>query len=510
MNLYLGIDFGTTGARSTVIDVTSKIHSETEFTFEGDRAIPSGQPQPELPKAWQTALFGVIEQIPLDIRSQVRAIAIDGTSSTVLLCDTDGNPVDEPILYNDPRGVQVMDRVRAIAPANHAVLSATSSLAKLLWWLSVESSQPSLKSFDRAQPLLIRGESCDRTPLYFLHQADWLAFLLHGKLGISDYHNALKLGYDVANLCYPDWLIEGIGKTKSAIAPILPQVVAPGTAVGKVRVEICDRFNFPRDCIICAGTTDSIAAFLASGVNSPGEAVTSLGSTLAVKLLSHTRVDDARYGIYSHRFTPIFEEVADKFSLSSQGIANKFSLPSQGIANKFSLPSQAEADPFSPPLQGGAGGGLWLVGGASNTGGAVLRHFFTDAELESLSKNIDPEKESLLDYYPLLKKGDRFPINDSELLPKLEPRPTDSGEFLHGLLESMARIEARGYQLLQELGATPLTKVYTAGGGAKNLVWSAIRQRYLKVPVVTPVHTAAAYGSALLAKQGSQSIDFRF
>jgi sugar (pentulose or hexulose) kinase len=543
MNLYLGIDFGTTGARSTVIDVTSKIHSETEFTFEGDRAIPSGQPQPELPKAWQTALFGVIEQIPLDIRSQVRAIAIDGTSSTVLLCDTDGNPVDEPILYNDPRGVQVMDRVRAIAPANHAVLSATSSLAKLLWWLSVESSQPSLKSFDPTQPLLIRGESIDRTPLYFLHQADWLAFLLHGKLGISDYHNALKLGYDVANLCYPDWLIEGIGKTKSAIAPILPQVVAPGTAVGKVRVEICDRFNFPRDCIICAGTTDSIAAFLASGVNSPGEAVTSLGSTLAVKLLSHTRVDDARYGIYSHRFTPIFEEVADKFSLSSQGIANKFSLPSQGIANKFSPPSQgiankfslssqgiankfslpsqgiankfsppsqAEADPFSPPLQGGAGGGLWLVGGASNTGGAVLRHFFTDAELESLSKNIHPEKESLLDYYPLLKKGDRFPINDSELLPKLEPRPTDSGEFLHGLLESMARIEARGYQLLQELGATPLTKVYTAGGGAKNLVWSAIRQRYLKVPVVTPVHTAAAYGSALLAKQGSQSIDFRF
>lgn len=52
---------------------------------------------------------------------------------------------------------------------------------------------------------------------------------------------------------------------------------------------------------MCAGTTDSIAAFVAAGVSQPGEAVTSLGSTLAVKLLSEQRVDDAAYGVYSHR-----------------------------------------------------------------------------------------------------------------------------------------------------------------------------------------------------------------
>ncbi len=421
MNLYLGIDFGTTGARSTIIDSQGMIHCETAYTFADAQ-------QPELPLMWQNALWALIEQIPPTIRNQVRAIALDGTSSTVMLCDTDGIPVCEPILYNDGRGAAVTERLRAIAPANHTVLSATSSLAKLLWWQE--------------------GGHGGTAPTVFLHQADWLAFLLHGKLGISDYHNALKLGFDVDTLCYPDWLIDGIA---GATTPELPQVVAPGTPVGEVRAQVGDRFGFPRDCTVCAGTTDSIAAFLASGVNLPGEAVTSLGSTLAVKLLSHTRVDDSRYGIYSHKL-----------------------------------------------------GDLWLVGGASNTGGAVLRHFFTDAELDSLSKKIDAEKESLLDYYPLLQKGDRFPINDPNLPPRLEPRPTDSVEFLHGLLESIARIEARGYQLLQEFGATNLTKVYTAGGGAKNAVWSAIRQGYLKVPVETPIHTAAAYGSALLAKQGTQ------
>ncbi|NEO61261.1 MAG: carbohydrate kinase, partial [Moorea sp. SIO4G2] len=188
---------------------------------------------------------------------------------------------------------------------------------------------------------------------------------------------------------------------------------------------------------------------IASGAKQPGEAVTSLGSTLVLKLLSTTRLEDAKFGIYSHRL-----------------------------------------------------GNLWLTGGASNTGGAVLRHFFTDTELESLSSQIDPEQESPLDYYPLLRPGDRFPINDPELPPRLEPKPDNSVEFLQGILESIARIEARGYSLLQQLGASPLTGVYTAGGGAKNLTWTRIRERQLMVPMLTSLHTAAAYGTALLAKQG--------
>jgi sugar (pentulose or hexulose) kinase len=153
-------------------------------------------------------------------------------------------------------------------------------------------------------------------------------------------------------------------------------------------------------------------------------------------------------------------------------------------------------------------GDLWLTGGASNTGGAVLKQFFTNAELESLSREIDASIASKLDYYPLLKAGDRFPINDPNLPPRLEPRPDHPVEFLHGLLESIARIEARGYELLQQMGADKLIRVYTAGGGAANPTWTAIRARHLHVPVVASVYTEAAYGTALLAmgdrKSGEQ------
>ncbi len=407
----LGIDFGTSGARAIVIDNQKEIVYTINSAF--DNSVTNN-----LATVWQKTLYWLLENIPTHIRQKINAIAIDGTSPTVLLCDATGNPLDDPILYNDDRGKIVLDQIKNIAPANHVVISATSSLAKLLWW--------------RQQPIFTKA-------VYFLHQTDWLSFLLHGKLGISDYHNAIKLGYDPETLEYPTWL------QNLSCSKLFPQVVAPGKVIGYVTPQVSDRFFFPKDCTIHGGTTDSIGAFLASGANQPGEAVTSLGSTLVLKLLSDRPINDSRYGIYSHRL-----------------------------------------------------GKLWLAGGGSNTGGAVLRHFFTDAELVSLSYQIDPTVTSNLEYYPLLQPGDRFPINDPNLPPQLEPRPDNPVTFLHGLLESMARIEALGYEKLQELGASKLIRVYTAGGGAKNPIWSQIRQRSLDVPVIKSQYTEAAYGTALL------------
>jgi xylulokinase len=169
-----------------------------------------------------------------------------------------------------------------------------------------------------------------------------------------------------------------------------------------------------------------------------------------LKVLSQDRVEDSRYGIYSHRL-----------------------------------------------------GDRWLVGGASNTGGNVLRQFFSDQELVQLSAQINPNVPSQLDYYPLIKTGERFPVNDPQKLPRLQPRPDNPVELLHGLLESIARIEAEGYQLLQSLGASPVHSVCSIGGGASNPTWEKIRARNLQVPLVIARHPEAAYGAALLALQNS-------
>ncbi|KAG6555637.1 hypothetical protein Mapa_002873 [Marchantia paleacea] len=419
--LYMGFDFGTSGARVMVID------EKGEICGDGKRLYPA-VPDTEWATVWKDTLFTLIDALPTEVRSRVVAISLDGTSSTTMIIDRKtGQPVTRPVLYNESRS-QALPTVEAIAPAKHTVLTGTSTLCKLVaWWMS--------------------GGSKLQTEVVMMHQADWLLSLLHGKLGITDYNNALKVGYDPELEEYPAWL------TSQPYASLLPLVKEPGSAIGHVTQDIASTYGLREDCQVYTGTTDSIAAFLAARVTEPGEAVTSLGSTLAVKLLSTSRVDDARYGIYSHRL-----------------------------------------------------GDKWLVGGASNTGGTVLRQLFSNEQLQELSAQIDPSKPSHLDYYPLPKVGERFPEADPNKEPRLSPRPDNDVEFLHGVLESIARIEGRAYAALDELGATPLKAVKTAGGGAQNVVWQRIRERVLGVPVSASTQTEAAYGAALLAFYGCRGL----
>jgi D-ribulokinase len=420
MSYYLGLDFGTSGARSMVIDRAGNLCHEARVGYPGDRLAD--------PNAWRFVLFELLSQLPLELAQNLCRIAIDGTSGTMLLADREGQPVGEALLYNDDRGADWVDRLRPLVPEGHGVLNSTSTLVKLFWSLAHLPS--------------------DSEPVYLLHQADWIAALLHGKLGYSDYHNALKLGYDVGNLCYPSWLLN-LNLDSRSIRPLLPEIYQPGELVGRVLASIAARFKIAPTCQICAGTTDSIAAFLASGATEIGEAVTSLGSTLVLKVLSSVPLDDSTAGIYSHRL-----------------------------------------------------GDRWLVGGASNTGGAVLRHYFDDRQLAILTEQLmamDLDRPSAYDYYPLLKPGERFPINDPQLQPRLTPRSEDPALFLYGLLDAMAGIEARGYGLL---GMSPLRRVYTAGGGAQNPAWTRIRQRWLGVEVGRSAQVEAAYGAAILARDG--------
>ncbi|OKH12355.1 FGGY-family carbohydrate kinase [[Limnothrix rosea] IAM M-220] len=412
MTYFLGIDFGTSGARAIAIDADHTIAQTITYSLAA-----------QTPTAWQQTLFKLLDALQQDIAKHLRAIAINGTSGTVLLCDAAGKPRSEALLYNDDRGRSQLTQLADLAPTGHLVQSATSSLAKLLWFQAEGFT-------DHAQ--------------YFLHQADWLAGLLHGQWGISDYHNALKLGFDVEKCLYPAWL------QSTSLFKLLPAVKTPGASIGKISGAIATQFQINPHCQIRAGTTDSIAAFMASGASKVGEAVTSLGSTLVVKLLSDRPVNDQAAGVYSHRF-----------------------------------------------------GQLWLTGGASNTGGAVLKHFFDEPAIRRLSDEINPHISTGLAYYPLLKPGDRFPINDPNLEPRLTPRPDGDRQFFQGLLEGITHIEAMGYDKLQELGAPKPTKIFTAGGGAQNPTWTTMRQKQFSCPVLISPNPEAAYGSARLAHHGN-------
>lgn len=413
--MYLGLDFGTSGARACVVDGTGKIVHQDQIQY----VDATGQKA----EVWREALNSLLRQLPGSVSTRLKGIAIDATSGTVLLCDTALKPLSPALLYHDTRAQAQAEELKNFAPAGHFACSASSGLAKFLW--------------------LSQHTQLDHAA-HFMHQADWLAALLTGSGGFSDYHNALKTGYDAEQLCWPAWVL------KLPHSHLLPNVFPPGQIIAEISPVLSQHFNINPACSIHAGTTDSIAAFIAADVNDPGSAVTSLGSTLVLKLLSTTRVESVQEGVYSHRY-----------------------------------------------------GNLWLAGGASNAGGNILNKYFTVAQLSELSKQIDASVDSPLDYYPLPHRGERFPHNDPDLEPRLSPRPADDVAFLHGLLQGLSRIEADGYARLVQLGATPLTSVTSSGGGANNVEWQQTRLKLLHVPVTKATHTEAAYGTAMLAMRAA-------
>lgn len=420
-DLFLGIDFGTSGCRATVIDGAGKPRAGAEMELPPPRRMEGRSEQD--PALWWEALLEVLRLVAGHIDpATVRALAVDGTSATLLLTDAAGAPLGPALMYNDARGRAESTRIAGIAPADCGAHGPTSALAKLLH-------------------LQERPES--RAARHALHQADWIAGRLCGEYGLSDENNCLKLGYDAAARRWPDWL-DRLGVRRE----LLPRVVPPGRVLGTLRDGAVRRLGYTADLRIVAGTTDSVAAFLATGAQETGTAVTSLGSTLVLKLLTERPLFAPEFGVYSHRL-----------------------------------------------------GDRWLAGGASNSGGKVLRHYFSQAGLDALTPRLDPQHPTGLEYYPLVTPGERFPHGDPAWPPRLTPRPADDAVFFQAMLEGIARIEAEGYRLLAGLGAPYPHTVLTVGGGARNAAWTRIRQDRLGVPLRAARSEQACHGAARLARE---------
>ncbi|MCW8831191.1 MAG: FGGY-family carbohydrate kinase [Gammaproteobacteria bacterium] len=422
--LFLVIDIGTSGIRGSVINTQAEELTSHRLDLPPPDSNCTRIEQD--PAIWKHIVHNIIKHLTNIVKvnypsKTIVALAIDGTSGTVLACDNKGTPLSPALMYNDQSCTNEAAQIAELAPAECGVHGASSSLARAVHLL---------KQHPEAH--------------YICHQADWVAATLTGKYGISDENNCLKLGYNSLEDSWPNWLNKlDIEKEK------LPKVVKPGSFISNISCNAATELGLPENCRIIAGTTDSIAAFIATGANQTGDAVTSLGSTLVLKIISDKPIFAPEFGIYSHRL--------DQY---------------------------------------------WLAGGASNSGGCVLKQHFSQQQLDAMTPRLRPEQNTGLNYYPLPATGERFPRNDASLEPRMQPRPDDDLSFFQAILEGIANIEAEGYQQLSKLGAPAPQRVFTAGGGSKNPAWRKIREQALNTPVIIAEQTEASYGSALLARQG--------
>jgi sugar (pentulose or hexulose) kinase len=416
--LALGLDFGSSGLRLALIDADGQQLADEQTIY--------GAPF-EDPEGWRQGLIELVSRLPRPWRSRVGALALDGTSGTLLLCRPEGALLEGDL---------------ALALPYHLACPEQASAAAALVGTGSEAAGPAASasgSLARALRLLERAREAGLTgSLLLRHQADWLMGWLLGDWRWGEEGNNLRLGWDPqrgrwwGHLAQQSWS-EG-----------LPRICASGSVPGLLGPTAAAALGLPRECRVVAGSTDANAGVLAADPEE-GDGVTVLGTTLVLKQFVEMPINAA--GVSCHRVA-----------------------------------------------------GQWLAGGASNAGAGILRRFFSDALVAELSRQIVPERSSGLALLPLTRPGERFPVDDPGLEPVLGPRPVSDALYLHALLEGLTAIEVQGWQRLRDLGAPPLRRVLTLGGGARNPQWRTMRQLALGVPVLNRPQCSAALGMARLAR----------
>ena len=254
--LGLGLDLGTSGARLALMEATG----DAPAALRWEQAIPYPG-RFEDPEAWRRALTTLVAALPPEERQRVGAIAIDGTSGTLLLCRPDGS-LPGPDLANALPYHHACpgQQAAAMALANHQgpAASASGSLAR------------ALELLERARTAGIDG------PLWLRHQADWLMGWLLGSWRWGEEGNNLRLGWDLRQQRWSGSI------ASQSWAASLPDVCPSGRVLGPMGAEAAAQLNLSPHCRVVAGSTDANAAVLAADPL-PGDGIAVLGTTLVLK-----------------------------------------------------------------------------------------------------------------------------------------------------------------------------------------------------------------------------------
>jgi len=159
VTLSLGIDIGTSGIRTAVIDDAGAVVSMARADH-----LPQDADQINADLWWSAVRTCLMRQIA-ELRvaghcaADITGIAVDGTSGTMVLTDANLTPVTRALMYNS-KGFEVEAAcVAKHAPPSHITQGPASALARAMRLVS---------------------EDTDNRAAHLLHQADFIAAKLMG------------------------------------------------------------------------------------------------------------------------------------------------------------------------------------------------------------------------------------------------------------------------------------------------------------------------------------------
>jgi sugar (pentulose or hexulose) kinase len=437
--LYVGIDLGTQSVKVGVFDDSGSVEGAASRPLSSRRDGPLHEQDPrEWISATAHALAESIEALASGRRASIAGIALCGTSGTLALVDGRGEPTSTGIMYDDVRGGALVEEVTAADPDRWARLG-----------YRIQPSWAITTMVHVARGGMTEGRR-------FAHQPDVVAAAMTGGPVATDWSSALKSGYDLIDLQWPTAALTTLGVDVRT----LPDVVAPGSVLGRSSSEWEATTGLPAGVPVTAGMTDGCAAQLGAGALREGDWHSVVGTTLVLKGVTGAPVQGGDGAVYSHR---------------------------------------------SPES------GRWLPGGASSVGADAISVLLPGRNLVDLAERAaaawHPGDVPIPAVYPLVRTGERFPFVRPDatgfaVIDGVESGLDGLGDEVStylGLVAGVACVEKLCLDSMAALGASIDGRLSSSGGGTRSPIWTQLRADLLARPLVIPRSAEPSLGMAILA-----------
>lgn len=455
MAYFLGIDVGTSGLKSVLVDEKGRVAAAATVAY------PMYQPEngwaEQDPQDWVNAAFESIKTVMGEAgvsADEILSVGLTGQMHGLVLLDEQNNVLRRAILWCDGRSSAECDEITERAGgrkrlielcANPAIAGFTAS--KALW---VRNNEPEL--WAKAKKMLL--------------PKDYLRFVLCGVYA-SDVSDASGMQvFDVAHRCWSKELCDALDIPMS----MLPEVYESPEVCGFVTAEAAAKCGLKAGTPVVAGAGDNAASAVGMGAVREGEAFVSIGSSGVV---------------YAHTTKPAFDP---------DGRAHTFCCAVPGEWHMMGVTQ---------------GAGLSLKWFKDTLCGSVA------AEAKQQGRSVYALLDELADASPIGSNRLVFlPYLMGERTPHLDPSSRGVffglsashtiGDMARAVMEGVAFSLCDCLGVLDEAGVKP-DSLIACGGGGTSEVWRDIICSAMdaKLELSPSAAEGAAFGAAVLAAVGA-------
>lgn len=280
---FLGIDVGTSGVKAILVAPSGDVLATAVTPLQLSTPQPGWAEQD--PEAWWMASAAAIRSV-LAARPQntVSAVGISGQMHSSVFLDKQGRVIRPALLWCDgrttaeceeiARDVGGEERLRDLA-CNPALEGFT--LPKVLW---LRNKEPA--AFARLATVLLAK--------------DFVRFRLTGALATEPSDASATLMYDTARMRWSDEIFAAVGLDRC----LVPEVGGSSEILGAVTLEAAGMTGLAVGTPVVGGGADNACGAAGVGAITPGEAVTSWGTSGTV--LAPTLAPHVDPGLRAHTF----------------------------------------------------------------------------------------------------------------------------------------------------------------------------------------------------------------